>query len=177
MHIFNIYTNTVQSLNNIDWKLFELEITLSSIALLVRTEKAIPRPASAFGDAGNERSLSIVVQPVKRQIIVYQVIKNKSEGQIIHNISNSSVRYIIKIINIIKKKTQIFIFSFTNLFPIPITPVLGWRNLSPENSIWNTVIPLLSYSCMFQVEICSQQLEICKSVYMFIVLAIVVETD
>ena len=36
---------------------------------------------------------------------------------------------------------------------------------------------LLSYSCMFQVEICSQQLEICKSVCMFIVLAIVVETD
>jgi hypothetical protein len=35
---------------------------------------------------------------------------------------------------------------------------------------------LLSYSCMFQVEICSQKLEICKSVYMFIVLAIVVET-
>ena len=30
---------------------------------------------------------------------------------------------------------------------------------------------------MFQVEICSQQLEICKSVCMFIVLAIVVETD
>ena len=32
----------------------------------------------------------------------------------------------------------------------------------------------LSYSCMFQVEICFQQLEICKSVCMFIVLAIVV---
>jgi hypothetical protein len=82
------------------------------------TEKAIPRPASAFGDAGNKRSLSIVVQPVKSQIIDYQVIKNQSQGQIIHNISNSSVRYIIKIINIIKKKTQIFIFLFTNLFPI-----------------------------------------------------------
>ena len=39
------------------------------------------------------------------------------------------------------------------------------------------VVPLLSYSCMFQVEICSQQLEICKSVCMFIVLAIIVETD
>ena len=38
-------------------------------------------------------------------------------------------------------------------------------------------VPLLSYSCMFQVEICSQQLEICKSVCMFIVLAIIVETD
>jgi hypothetical protein len=24
-----------------------------------------------------------------------------------------------------------------------------------ENSIWNTAVPLLSYSCMFQVEICS----------------------
>ena len=34
-------------------------------------------------------------------------------------------------------------------------------------------LSLLSYSCMFQVEICSQQLEICKSVCMFIVLAIV----
>jgi hypothetical protein len=31
---------------------------------------------------------------------------------------------------------------------------------------------LLSHSCMFQVEICSQQLEICKSVCMFIVLAL-----
>ena len=36
---------------------------------------------------------------------------------------------------------------------------------------------LLSYSCIFQIEICSQQLEICKSVCMFIVLAIIVETD
>ena len=33
-------------------------------------------------------------------------------------------------------------------------------------------VSLLSYSCMFQVEICSQELEICKSVCMFIVLAI-----
>jgi hypothetical protein len=48
--------------------------------------------------------------------------------------------------------------------------------LFPENSIWNTAVPLLSYSCMFQVEICSQQLEVCKSVCMFIVLAIVVAT-
>jgi hypothetical protein len=31
-------------------------------------------------------------------------------------------------------------------------------------------VALLSYQCMFQVEICSQQFEICKSVYMFIVL-------
>ena len=53
----------------------------------------------------------------------------------------------------------------------------GWRKFSPENSIWNTAVPLLSYSCMFQVEICSQHLEIYKSVCMFIVLAIVVETD
>jgi hypothetical protein len=53
----------------------------------------------------------------------------------------------------------------------------GRRNFSPENSIWNMVVPLLSYSCMFQVEICSQQFEICKSMCMFIVLAIVVETD
>ena len=51
-----------------------------------------------------------------------------------------------------------------------ITPVLA------ENSIWNTAVPLLNYSCMFQVEVCSQ-LEICKSVCMFIVLAIIVETD
>jgi hypothetical protein len=53
----------------------------------------------------------------------------------------------------------------------------GWRHFFPENSIWNTAVPLLSYWCMFQVEICSQQLEICKSVCMFINLAIVVETD
>jgi hypothetical protein len=53
-----MYRNTVQSLNNNDWKLFELQITLSKYCLAgtdgrtdVRTEKAIPRPASAFGDA------------------------------------------------------------------------------------------------------------------------------
>jgi len=40
-----------------------------------------------------------------------------------------------------------------------------------------TAVPLLSYVCMFQVVICSQQLEISKSVCMFIVLAIIVETD
>jgi hypothetical protein len=51
------------------------------------------------------------------------------------------------------------------------------KKIFPENSIWNTAVPLLSYSCMFQVEISSQQLEICKSVYMFIVLVIIVETD
>jgi hypothetical protein len=49
----------------------------------------------------------------------------------------------------------------------------GWRICFPENSIWNTAVPLLSYAYMFQVEICSQQLEICKSVCMFIVLTIV----
>ena len=53
----------------------------------------------------------------------------------------------------------------------------GWKKYPPENSIWNTAVPLLSYSCMFQIEKCSQQLKICKSVCMFIVLAIVVETD
>jgi hypothetical protein len=41
----------------------------------------------------------------------------------------------------------------------------------------NTAVPLLSYLCMFQGKICSQQLEICKSVCLFIVLAIIVETD
>jgi hypothetical protein len=46
-----------------------------------------------------------------------------------------------------------------------------------EMQIEHTRLPLLSYSCMFQVEICSQQLEICKSVCMFFVLAIVVETN
>ena len=38
------------------------------------------------------------------------------------------------------------------------------KKIFPWKFIWNTVVPLLSYSCMFQVEICSQQLEICKSV-------------
>ena len=42
-----------------------------------------------------------------------------------------------------------------------------WRKFFPENSIMNTAVPLLSYSCMFQVKICSQQLEICKSMCMF----------
>jgi hypothetical protein len=57
------------------------------------------------------------------------------------------------------------------------TPVLGEENFPLKNSIWNTAVPLLSYSCMSQVEICSQQLEICKSVWMLIVLAIIVDTD
>jgi hypothetical protein len=38
------------------------------------------------------------------------------------------------------------------------------KKIPPGNSIWNTTVPLLSYSCMFQEEIRSQQLEICKSV-------------
>jgi hypothetical protein len=46
-----------------------------------------------------------------------------------------------------------------------------------QNLFWITVVLLLSYSCMFQVEVCSQQLEICKSVCMSIIHAIVVETD
>jgi hypothetical protein len=41
------------------------------------------------------------------------------------------------------------------------------KTIFPWKFIWNTVVSLLSYSCMFQVEICSQQLEICKSVCMF----------
>ena len=51
------------------------------------------------------------------------------------------------------------------------------KKFCPLKFIWNTVVPLLSNSCMFQVEICSQQLEICKSVCMFFVIAIVVETN
>ena len=51
------------------------------------------------------------------------------------------------------------------------------KKIFPWKFIWNTVVPLLSYSCMFQVEICSQQLEICKSVCMFFVLAIIVENN
>ena len=49
------------------------------------------------------------------------------------------------------------------------------KKISPWkfNLEYGDTLSLLSYSCMFQVEICSQQLEICKSVCMFIVLAIV----
>ena len=49
MHIFNMYPNKVQSLNNIDWKLFELQITVCKYCLAGtdgRTEKAIPRPST-----------------------------------------------------------------------------------------------------------------------------------
>ena len=52
-----MHTNTVQSLNNVDRKLFELQITLSKYCLAgtdIRTEKAVPRPASTFGDAGKK---------------------------------------------------------------------------------------------------------------------------
>jgi hypothetical protein len=51
------------------------------------------------------------------------------------------------------------------------------KNIFPWTFIWYTVVPLLSYACMFAVDICSQQLEICKSVCMFFVLAIIVETN
>lgn len=44
-----------------------------------------------------------MVQSVKSQTNIYQVITNKSQGQITHNISNCSVRCIIEII--IEKKT------------------------------------------------------------------------
>ena len=78
-----------------------------------------------------------------------------------------------------------FWFKWFNTLHYPLTLLLIikvilhqlWvKNFFPENSIWNTAVPFLSYSCMFQVEMCSQQLEICKSVCMFAVLAIVVET-
>ena len=59
-----------------------------------------------------------------------------------------------------------------------LQPVLGEENFSLKIQYgMPTAVSLLSYSCMVQVEICSQQLEICKSVCMFIVLAIVVEID
>jgi hypothetical protein len=45
-----MYTNTVQNLKNIDIKLFELQ--MRNGCTYGRTEKAIPRPASTFGDAG-----------------------------------------------------------------------------------------------------------------------------
>jgi hypothetical protein len=64
-----------------------------------------------------------------------------------------------------------------SLFKVILHQFCVTRTFFPENSIWNTAVPLLRYSCMFQVEICSQQLEICKSVCLFIVLAIIVETD
>jgi len=76
------------------------------------------------------------------------------------------------------------VYEETNSFIEIITSCnytsFGWRKFFPENFIWNTAVALLSYSCMFQIEICSQQLhelEICKSVCMFIGLAIVVEID
>jgi hypothetical protein len=47
---------------------------------------------------------------------------------------------------------------------IIIVKNVEWRKYIPENLISNTAVSLLSYPCMFQVEICSQQLEICKSV-------------
>ena len=45
-----------------------------------------------------------------------------------------------------------------------------------ENSIWNTAVPVLSYSCMFHVEICSQQLE-SANLCACLSSAIIVETD
>ena len=63
------------------------------------------------------------------------------------------------------------------MFKVIILHQFWVKKFFPEISIRNTAVPLLSYSCMFQVEICSQQLEICKSVCMIIVVVIVVETD
>ena len=71
-----MYTNTVQSLNNIDWKLFELQITLSKYCLAgtdVRTEKAIPRPASVFGDTGKNRYKCIPFLEFGLKQILYNV--------------------------------------------------------------------------------------------------------
>jgi hypothetical protein len=75
------------------------------------------------------------------------------------------------------KKKYIYVFC---VYHIRIIAKKYWFTRHETDrflSIWNMAVSLLSYSCMFQVEICSQQLEICKSVCMFIVLAIVVETD
>jgi hypothetical protein len=65
----------------------------------------------------------------------------------------------------------IFFFNLVSQYIKVILHQFWVKKISP----WK--YNLLSYSCMFQVEICSQQLEICKSVCMFIVLAIIVETD
>jgi hypothetical protein len=74
-----------------------------------------------------------------------------------------------------------FIRAYVNCLSMPdlsnITPVLGEENFSLKIQFGIQRYLYYSYSCMFQVEICSQQLEICKSVCMFIVIAIVVETD
>ena len=67
---------------------------------------------------------------------------------------------------------EIFFRCISKLSFKVILHQLWWRIFFPDNSIWNTAVPLLSYSCMFQVEICSQQLEICKSMCMFIVFVI-----
>ena len=83
--------------------------------------------------------------------------------------------------NLIGNKTKCFhgpflVYTYQHVIKV-ILHQFWVKKCFPENSIWNTAVPLLSYSCMFQVEICSQQLEICKSVCMSIILAIVVETD
>ena len=60
-------TNTVQSLNNIDGKLFELQITLCKYCLAgthERMEKAIPRPASIFSDAGKNTKSNVEAQVI-----------------------------------------------------------------------------------------------------------------
>ena len=73
--------------------------------------------------------------------------------------------------------TSITTSLFKNKFWFKVILHQFWvKTILPWKFMWNTVVPLLSYSCMFQVEICSQQLEICKSVCMFFVFAIIVET-
>ena len=52
-------------------------------------------------------------------------------------------------------------FSYRIYYSIKVILHQSWvKKMFPWKFIWNTVVPLLSYSCMFQVEICSQQLEI-----------------
>ena len=57
--------------------------------------------------------------------------------------------------------------------------ILKFQSLPSEKKFWLYKVILHQFwvKKMSQVEICSQQLEICKSVWMFIVLAIIVDTD
>ena len=77
------------------------------------------------------------------------------------------------------KYRNVLYFSFRKQSTFKVILHQFWmkKKFSLKIQYWNTAVPLLSYSCMFKVEICSQQLEICKSVCMFTALAIVVETD
>ena len=131
---------------------------------------------------GNKLALLGTELELIRKLILYVSVKQNNQHKKQNKQKQKSIPGAVFLFPIIF--FQLIITWLSNLQTLSVLDEGYSRNVSAHQSlksnitpVWNTAVPLLNYSCKFQVEICSQQLEICKSVCMFTVLAIVVEID